>query len=386
MNKYTSYGEDRDFVSSYIPVTELVQPGGKGRLLVAGALQGRVLTSSANGDQGRSYGWINRAHFTSGVISKKMNVYGGEERFWLGPEGGQFALFFEKGSSFDLDNWHTPRLIDLDDYPLVASTANSASFEKMASIKNYAGFEFKLKINRKIELLSQAAIQNHLGVAISSEVQCVAYLSSNSLTNIGAIAWKKETGLLSIWLLGMYNASDANTVVIPFHHGTEELLGKSVTDDYFGKVPSDRLVVKEKVLFFSGDAKHRSKIGLSPYRAKDILGSYDAANSILTIVKFSKPEGMHDYVNSLWKHQEEPYKGDVSNSYNDGPLEDGGSEFGQFYELETSSPALALEPNESASHSQITCHFEAPASQLEALAQHFLDVSLEEITEAIQLS
>jgi hypothetical protein len=25
-----------------------------------------------------------------------INVFGGEDRFWLGPEGGQFSIFFAK--------------------------------------------------------------------------------------------------------------------------------------------------------------------------------------------------------------------------------------------------------------------------------------------------
>ena len=37
-----------------------------------------------------------------------MNVFGGEDRFWLGPEGGQFALYFKPGDPFDLDHWQVP--------------------------------------------------------------------------------------------------------------------------------------------------------------------------------------------------------------------------------------------------------------------------------------
>ena len=92
-----------------------------------------------------------------------------------------------------------------------------------------------------------------------------------------------------------------------------------VNDAYFGKVPEDRLVVKEGVLFFSGDGQYRSKIGLSPQRAKNVAGSYDAANNVLTIVQYSKPKAVADYVNSMWEIQKEPYRGDVVNSYNDGP-------------------------------------------------------------------
>jgi hypothetical protein len=31
---------------------------------------------------------------------------GGEDRFWLGPEGGQYALYFNAGDPFDLDHYN----------------------------------------------------------------------------------------------------------------------------------------------------------------------------------------------------------------------------------------------------------------------------------------
>jgi hypothetical protein len=85
-------------------------------------------------------------------------------------------------------------------------------------------------------------------------------------------------------------------------------------------------------------SKYRSKIGLSPKRARKVLGSYDAVNGVLTIVQYNKPEGAADYVNSMWQIQDQPYQGDVVNSYNDGPTAPGGKPLGPFYELETSSP------------------------------------------------
>ena len=42
---------------------------------------------------------------------------------------------------------------------------------------------------------------------------------NNSITNLGAAAWTKDTGLLSIWILGMFNPSPATTIVIPFKTG-----------------------------------------------------------------------------------------------------------------------------------------------------------------------
>ena len=139
------------------------------------------------------------------------------------------------------------------------------------------------------------------------DVKMVAYESNNKMENIGREPWKKETGLLSIWILGMFNPSPEITIVVPFVAGPEDQLGPVANDSYFGKVPADRLVDKDGVLYFSGDGKYRSKIGLSPKRAKTVLGSYDAVNGVLTIVQYNKPEGVEDYVNSMWQIQDQPY-------------------------------------------------------------------------------
>ena len=45
-----------------------------------------------------------------------MNAYGGENRFWLGPEGGKYSLYFKKGDSMVFDNWKTPAPIDTENW------------------------------------------------------------------------------------------------------------------------------------------------------------------------------------------------------------------------------------------------------------------------------
>ncbi len=380
---YTSYAEDVAFLRKYTEVIELTDPTGQGKVAVVPTLQGRVMTSSANGAEGRSYGWINRKLFASGDTMEHINVYGGEERFWLGPEGGQYSIFFENGNDFTLDNWYTPRLIDLEPFDVKDRTKSSAVFTENASLTNYSGFQFELGIERKVEAIAPSQVVDELGVEPVTDIQTVAYQTTNTLTNTGKEDWEKESGLLSIWLLGMFNPSPSTTVVIPFQPGDETELGARVNDAYFGKVPEDRLVVKDSVLYFSGDGEYRSKIGLSPHRAKDILGSYDASNRILTIVKYNQPKGVTDYVNSMWEIQEQPYAGDVVNSYNDGPPDPGAKPLGPFYELETSSPALALKSGETGTHIQLTCHFEGSESSLDALAQQLLGVSISQIRTAL---
>ncbi len=377
-----NFSDDLQFLQAHTDILLLRAPDSPALVAVSGALQGRVMTSTARGMNGRSFGWINRPLFESGDTLEHMNAFGGEERFWIGPEGGQYSIFFKNGDPFDLEHWQTPRLIDLDPYHLEGSTDLRAVFEKEASLTNYSGFRFSFRIKRTIEMLSKAEIRQNLGLPDTLDLSVVGYQTSNQLTNTGSEDWKEETGLLSIWLLGMYNPSESMTVIIPYHEGDESGLGPVVNDTYFGKVPDDRLKMKDGVIYFKGDGKYRSKIGLPPARAKNICGSYDAENQLLTIVQYNKPEGINRYVNSLWEIQEEPYRGDVINSYNDGPPEPGKAPLGPFYELETSSPALALRNGESGIHIQRTYHFEGEEKLLDQIMQQILGVSVQQVRDA----
>jgi hypothetical protein len=155
-----------------------------------------------------------------------------------------------------------------------------------------------------------------------------------------------------------------------------------VNDAYFGKVPADRLIVKPSAVLFRGDGQYRSKIGLSPARALATAGSYDALGHTLTLVQYTRPADSVRYVNSMWEIQREPYKGDVVNSYNDGPPEAGKPPLGPFYELETSSPALELQPAQEYTHVQRTFHLVGPEAELDRIARATLKVGLDELTNA----
>jgi hypothetical protein len=369
-----SYGYDLEFLKKHTKPVELVD--GEAHIVISPEYQGRVMTSSAAGKAGLSYGWINHELIASGETLKQINPVGGEERFWLGPEGGQFSIFFKNGSNFDFEDWATPACIDTEPFGLVASDETSAEFSKSIRIKNYSDFEFSFDVNRKISLLDDEQIKKQLGIFYQDAVKTVAYETVNELKNTGGEKWKKETGLLSIWLLGMFTPSDEVTIIIPYK--TDVASEYIVKDDYFGKVPEDRLVVTDGIIFFKGDGKQRGKIGIPPQRALPVIGSYDGINNVLTVVKCEIPEGVTDYVNSAWELQDFPYRGDAINSYNDGPLEDG-SQMGPFYELETSSPALALEAGETAVYKQATIHFEGTGEELNALCQQIFDITLNEV-------
>jgi hypothetical protein len=83
----------------------------------------------------------------------------------------------------------------------------------------------------------------------------------------------------------------------------------------------------------------------------------------------------------MWELQKEPFKGDVLNSYNDGPLADG-SQMGPFYELESSSPAAQLKSGESLRHLHQTYHFQGDETTLNEIVIKIFGVSLEIIINA----
>ena len=376
------FDDDVTFLKKYSEVIVLTDPEGKSKIAVMPGLQARVMTSTAGPPENLSYGWINRSFFEAGDTSVHMNAFGGEERIWLGPEGGQFSIFFEKDSAFTFENWRTPRLIDLDSYDVMSRNQQGAAFSKSATLKNYSGTIFNIRIDREIKVLTNRQAFQHLGIDPDTTLISVAYQTINKLENTGSTAWNKNTGLLSIWLLGMFNPSPNLTMVIPFVEGPVESSGTIVNDDYFGKVPAERLKVSNGIIYFKGDGEYRSKFGLSPARAMDVMGSYDPASKTLTIVKYSKGTPEDVYVNSKWEIQDEPFKGDVVNAYNDGPPSPGAKPMGPFYELESSSPAKELQPGQSVVHTQTTFHFQGEENMLDRVATQLLGASIEEINSA----
>jgi hypothetical protein len=382
----THFGDDLDFLQRHTETVVLSQ--GSTHVVVCPALQGRVATSTSAGTDGPSFGWLNRALIASGELTPHMNVYGGEDRFWLGPEGGQFSLFFAPGAPQDLAHWQTPAPIDAEPFTLVDQAEDRARLRKTMRLTNASGTVFDLEVEREVRIYPPARTWAEAGaeprdrVAQGGHVKAVGFESRNRLTNRGTTTWRQETGLISIWIAGTFAPSPSTVIVLPFRPGPQAQLGPVVNDRYFGRVPSNRLSVDGSAAYFRGDGQQRGKIGVSPRRARPALGSYDAGGNALTLVTYTLPETARDYVNSLWERQEDPYQGDAVNSYNDGPAAPGAAPFGPFYELETSSPALALAPGESAEHLHRTLHFVGRSADLDAVARAALGVGIADITSA----
>ncbi len=373
--KKGTFGYDLDFLKKYHKDLVVLGDDSTGsQIIILPAYQGRVMTSTAEGSKGASFGWLNHELIASEKFSEHFSAFGGEERIWLGPEGGQFSIYFKKGAEFKFDNWYVPKEIDTETFSLVSSSKTEAQFEKAIHLENYSGTKFDLMVNRTIHLMDDESIKKSIG-AIPAGIKVVGFESDNVIKNTGYEKWSKENGLLSIWILSMLNAGDGTTIVLPYRQGDSSKLGKVVTDDYFGKVPGDRLKVDNGIILLKADGNHRSKIGISPSRALPIAGSFDAKQNVLTIAEFTLHENVNEYVNSLWQIQKEPFKGDAVNAYNDGPID--GKQMGKFYEVESSSQAAALAPGEQIQHIHRTIHLKGNKEDLNTLALRLFGIGLD---------
>ena len=368
-----TYGYDLEFLKkNNIDAVELSCNEGQSRLLVVPAFQGRVMTSTAMGLAGKSYGWINHKYIESAKVSPQFNPYGGEERLWIGPEGGPYSWFFKEGDSQIYENWKVPKAIDTECYEIISQDDRSVTFYKDIEIANSSSILFKIGIRRKVDILDQPDISSLLGVELPDGLKIIAYKTENHLFNRSCFRWTEETGMPSVWLLSTFNPTPSTTVFIPYNREYE---GRHVNDTYFGKVPPDRLILRNGIVYFKIDGEFRSKIGIPFGSAKDICGSYDSESGVLNIIKYNIPEGNVRYVNSQWGAQENPFDGDVINAYNDGPTETGYVQ-GPFFEVETSSPGAAIGPGESLTHTQYTIHIQGERELLSEISTQIFGVDL----------
>lgn len=372
-----TFGYDLDFLRAHDSVVVLQSDGGKAQVIVSPKYQAKVFTSTADGAGGKSFGWIHYKAFTA-PVDAHMNAYGGENRIWLGPEGGKYSLFFPKGAAMEFANWKTPAAFDTEAWRVIRQDTMSVSMQKDMQLVNYAGTPLSLSVMRDVTILSRSVIDGMLQ-SHDAALKVVGYRTNNTLTNTGAKEWTEETGMPCIWMLDMFNPSPATVIVVPHKGSGRAAKGgeKVATTDYFGEIPSDRIKITDSTLYFKADGKSRGKLGIHPAYALPRAGSYDAQNKVLTVTIFDV-DSSGKYLNQEWKTTKPAFSGDAVNAYNDGALADG-SQMGPFYEIESVSPAAFLKPGESLHHQHMVFHFMGDEAALDKVSRAWLGMSLEEI-------
>jgi len=372
-----SFGYDLNFLKQHDDsVVVLNNDSDRAQVIVSPKYQAKVFTSTADGNSGQSFGWVNYKAF-SGAPDVHMNAYGGENRFWLGPEGGKFSLFFKPDSEMVFANWKTPAPFDTEPWKVVSKNDQSVTMQKNIQLLNYKGTQLDISVERLVKILSDAEVAKILGYAVDTSVKAVAYQTDNKITNVGKTAWTEDTGMPCIWMLDMFNPSPATVIVVPYKNISGMPFNKIVTSDYFGQISPDRLKHTDDMLFLKADGKSRGKLGVVPGYAKPMAVSYDPQHKALTIIMFDL-DSSAKYLNQEWNTTKPTFAGDAVNAYNDGPLADG-TQMGPFYEMESVSPAAFLKPGESLSHKHAVFHFTGDEKGLSAIAQKLFGISLADV-------
>ncbi len=380
-----SYRQAREFLAAHTKLVELTDGHGA-RVAICPDWQGRVMTSTCGGMDGPSFGFIHAEFIKAGKLDKHFNNYGGEDRLWLSPEGGRFSLWFAPGARQDLDHWFTAPALNEGGYQVTSGPHDPYyRMVRLMQLRNASATNFELSVTRTVRLLGEADLRQVFGPAaqlmLADGVERVAYETANTLSNEGP-AMSKEKGLVSIWVLGMMNAAPKTVVIVPYRPGDEAQLGPVVKSDYFGAIPPQRLKILPQAILFRADGNYRSKIGTSQRRARNVAGSIDFAGGVLTLIQFTMPDDPTkcDYMNNMWgADAANPYTGAVANSYNDGPPAPGKKGLGAFYEIESLSPAKALETGGLLTHHHRTVHIRADQATLAKIAQQVLGVDLDTV-------
>lgn len=379
MNVYEkgTFGYDWKYLAAKDSLVVLTDEGENAQVIVSPGYQAKVFTSTVDGRSGMSLGYVNYRALEVEEADEHMNGYGGENRLWIGPEGGQYSVFFGPGAEQVYDNWHTPAAVDTEPWEVVSSDRRRVRLTKEMRVRNYRGTDLHLAIDREIRLLDPDDMRRILGVGPGGGVKAVAYTTRNSMGNLNDFAWTEQTGTVCMWMLDMYKVGPEALTIVPFIEGPEASLGKIATTDYFGEIPADRIRIEDGVLYLKTDGKYRSKLGMNAQRTKAVAANYNPAVKCLTVTTFDVDPGAV-YLNQEWNPAKDPLVGDALNAYNDGPLEDG-SIMGPFLEVESASPAAFLEPGQQQVHHHHVFHFVGEEEALEVVSQTVLGVSLSKI-------
>ncbi len=376
-----SFDSIREFLDSTADAVVLQGENGS-KVIVSPRLQGRIMTARVGSVE--STGLVPQGTIGEGEVHEHFNNFGGLDRFWIGPEAGQYGVYFPPGAKeLTRDNWQVPAAFDKGAFEVQEKHADRISLHREMEVTNLQGVTFQVKVSREIGLIPSAKLTTELGIKLPEGISYLGCYSDNQLQNSGKTDWDPASGLIGIWVLGMLNASDQAVVIAPFKTTAGD--GEApYNDNYFGKVEENRLKVIGNAVIFRGDARKVGKFGLSQQRTTGLTGSFDFGKNLLTVVRFSVPETMERYGNSSWQvNQEKPYGGDVFQSYNNGGDDTTEVAADAFFELESTSPVRPLKKGESISHRHATYHFQGSRPELEKLAAKLLGVSLQKVEAAM---
>ena len=408
-----SYRNGLSYLESKTKVLELCDQFGA-RVAVCPEWNGRVMTSTGDGLDGSSYGFIHVAELDA--LQSSRGLLGGEDQIILSPEGGPFGLYRKTGvekSETQFSETRLPRRLPhgFQEESFTVDMVPPATQIRMCrsvQMTNVANTMFNFDIVRTVRLLSGDSIGRIFDDSVSlsleqMDVSFVGFETINTLYNHGA-PLSRKTGLVSIGIRSMFNSSQDMAMIIPFRSGDDTELGPTICSDFFGASPHGRLRMLPRAALLRADSKSRCQVGVSRSRVVPVLGAVDFRTGFLTLIAFNMPDcpWEYDYISNAYcettdasshdfvsirkypqKEEDAPYSGEVVRAYNHGFTVPGQVPTARFYEFDVFSPAKALNRGESLTHHQYTLHINADNETLSFIAKTVLGVDYSHVYEKI---
>ena len=202
-----------------------------------------------------------------------MNVFGGEDRFWLGPEGGQYALYFKPGDPFDLPHWQTPAPFDWEPWDIADQSAGHVRFQKRMSLVNYS------------ERRSTSTSTARCGCwAAPTPPACWGRCPTPSAGRLRVRQHRDQRRRTAVDAEARARV-DLDPRAVPARRRDDDRhpFAAALTSRWADRQrcllrqgPERSAPATADAILFKADGRYRSKIGLSPARTLGVAGSYDA--------------------------------------------------------------------------------------------------------------
>ena len=326
-----SYHDALNYLAQKTSVIELYNQWG-GRVAVCPDWNGRILTSTCDGLDGNSFGFVN----VQAIDNEQFEKFGGEDQWTISPLIHPFTV----------DN----------------VKENKTALQQTLSMTDANGVPVDVHLSRSISLLSRQAIGSWFGDAVAealeqADVSVVSFRTEN-------IVRSQQKAHIASRQRGMFNASPHTTVIVPTVPEGFAPKPIPVEIDYLGRSPHGRIRHLPQTLLFRADGQGRCRITIPFSSAPPIIGAVELRQGVLTLWTFDLPNGSEE---------------DIIRIYNPGRSHGNELDWATYHEINCFSSAQELLPENSLTYCQCTLHLNADNKVLDDLVQQIFDVSLEAI-------
>jgi hypothetical protein len=330
-----SYHNAVSYILSKTPVVELYNLWG-GRVAVCPQWNGRVMTSTCDGLDGTSFGFINVRKINANIEDSPFSYYGGEDQFTFSPTTGGYA---------------------------VTSTNNSeVSLRRTFQTADAAGKLGQFELQRTVSLLDRDGIALVFGEAVDTalnrtDVSAVGFYTAN-------VVQSETKALVSGRLRGMFNATPHTVAVIPYLPNDPYDEESSLATNFFGGAPNGRIRHLLQTLLIRADGAGRCQISTLRSWTASVWGMIEFQTGSLTLWSYELPMFSDE---------------DSVRFYNHGATHPGEQSFPRFYEADILASPQELYPDESLKYSQYTLHLSADNTTLAHLVKNLFGAGYEQI-------